>query len=363
MGKIQDGKKINAYMSPIRLGLIGAGVIGQRHLRAIEARPDITVAGVADISATAEEVAERYSIPFYSTAKSMIHSLQLDGMIVATPTEHHASATIESLLAGRHVLVEKPMVGTLEEAKQIIDVARENQCHVLVGHQRRYYELTTRAREIVQQGEIGQLVCVTGQWNMRKHDSYYDPDWRKQWRAGPILTNLVHEIDLLRYICGDIHSISAETAHSVQGFEKEDAAAMIMRFENGALGTFLLSDQTPSPWSWELATGENAAFPPTSQNAWRIMGTMGALDFPNLTLWKHHGTPPDWRYQIDRRRVQSTWQDAYIRQIEHFANIIRGVEEPCIDAEDAMATVAATLAVFESAAQGNRIVLSREAVV
>ena len=138
---------------------------------------------------------------------------------------------------------------------------------------------------------------------------------------------------------------------------------MVLRFENGALGTFILSDQTPSPWSWVQATGENAAFPPTLQNAWRLMGTEGALDFPNLALWKHCDTPADWRYEIQCQPIKPLWEDAYIRQIDHFAGVIMGREKPRIDAEDAMATLAATLAVFESADQGERIILSNSNTV
>jgi len=273
-------------MTPIRLGLIGAGVIGQRHMLAIEKYSAITVAGIADPSVSGEEVAHKNAIPVFKDAESLMGAMSLDGVIIATPTEHHHQPVITALNAGLPVLVEKPMVATLAEAAEVTELSSKVNKPVLVGHHRRYYGCTTKARELVQGGAIGSLVCVSGQWNMRKHDSYYAPNWRKRWQAGPVLTNLIHDMDLLRFICGDIESLTAEISSAIQGFEKEDAAALVLRFKNGALGTFILSDQCASPWSWELGTGENAAFPPSGQNAFRFMGTEGALEFPNLRLWK-----------------------------------------------------------------------------
>jgi predicted dehydrogenase len=88
-----------------------------------------------------------------------------------------------------------------------------------------------------------------------KHDEYYDPDWREPWQAGPVLTNLIHEMDYLRYILCEVVSVQAETSRPIQDFEKKDATGFILRFANGALGAFVLSDHADSPWAWEFATG------------------------------------------------------------------------------------------------------------
>ncbi len=344
-------------MSNINIALVGAGVIGKRHLRALNSIDKISLAAITDPFPQAAEVAEQQGVPLFSNTSEMLAAVKPDGVIVATPTEHHLDPTLESLEDGAHVLVEKPIMATLEECRQTIEKSHETGRHVLVGHHRRYYDLVNQAREIVQGGGIGQLVSVCGQWNVRKPTDYYTADWRKKWEAGPILTNLIHEMDLLRYVAGDVVSISAETSNAVLGFEKEDAAALIMRFKNNALGTFMLSDQGHSPWSWEQATGENVAMPRSGQNVISFIGTKGALEFPNLKLWKTESGDGNWNTPITATSLGGELEDAYINQLNHFAAVITGSEKPRIDAQDATDTLQATLAVYQAAETGRRVEL------
>jgi len=338
-----------------KIALVGAGVIGKRHLLASNELGHISMVGVADPFPAAQTVADGYKIPLFATAAEMLDAVKPDGVVIATPTEHHLEPTLQSLDAGAHVLVEKPIMANIIECDQTIAKARATNRHVLVGHQRRYYGLVNKARELVQQGEIGQLISVSGQWTVRKPNGYYTPAWRKQWHAGPILTNLIHELDLLRYIAGDITSISAETSNAALNFEKEDCAGMVLRFTNGAIGTFVVSDQSFSPWSWEHALGENAAIPASGQNAIRFMGTEGSLDFPNLTLWKSDNRVCDWGSELVATNFAGDRVDAYVTQLSHFANVILGKELPRISASDAAETLRATLAVHESAKNGIRV--------
>lgn len=343
-------------MDKTRLALIGVGVIGRRHLVAMEQVPEVELVGIADPNPASQDVARQQGVPFFADAYSLMETCRPDGVIVATPTEHHFKPTLAALDMGAHVLVEKPIMATLQECDETIAKAEQVGRHVLVGHHRRYYGLVNEARDLIRGGQLGQLVGVVGQWNVRKHAEYYAPGWRKKWQAGPILTNLIHDMDLLRYVAGDIASISAETSNSVLKFEKEDTAAMVVRFKNGALGTFLLSDQSHSPWSWEQATGENEAFPETGENAVRFMGTQGSLEFPQLKLWKSSDTP-EWRTPLTATNLSKTLEDAFVNQIRHFVSVITEQEAPRISAQDATDTLKATLAVYEAAESGQRMVL------
>ena len=344
-------------MTPVRLAIVGGGVIGRRHAGAIAEVPAAELVAIADPETTGQVLADDLGVPHHGDVRSLFANERLDGVIVSTPTEHHCLPTLAALEAGCHVLVEKPIMATVEEAQQVVKKVAEGDRHVLVGHHRRYYSLVHEARDIVQSGKLGRLVAVTGQWNTRKHDDYYAPEWREKWEAGPVMTNLIHEIDTLRYICGEVESISAEVSHDVMGFEKEDAAAIILRFRNGALATFLLSDRTPSPWAWEFATGETPAYPKSGQNTVRFMGTAAALDFPNLVLWHHGDETPDWNHAIRQVEIAHQLGNAFTRQIAHFCAVISGHEDPVITARDATESLKVTLAVFESARTGNRVLL------
>ena len=344
-------------MSPVKLAITGGGVIGRRHASAIINSVDTILVAIADPALSGKQLGDDMDVPVFPNLQTLLAAEPIDGVIVSTPTEHHFDPTMVALDSGCHVLVEKPIMATLKEADQVVAKAAESERHVLVGHHRRYYSLTHKARNIIQSGELGQLVAVNGQWTLRKADAYYDPDWRKKWEAGPVLTNLIHEMDLLRYICGEIESISAEVSHSVRHWEKEDAVAMIMRFVSGAIGTFMLSDQATSPWAWELGTGETVLFPKTGQNSVRFMGTKAALDFPNLALWHHGDEVPNWNHVISPDPIELELEDAYALQIAHFAAVIADREAPIITAADGTMTLRTALAVFEAASLGQRIML------
>lgn len=344
-------------MSATKLAIAGGGVIGRRHAGAISKADNVELTAIADPAPGGRELAEDFGVPLHTDMAALLAAENVDGVIVSTPTEHHFQPTMTALEGGCHVLVEKPVMATLDDADRVADKASSLGLNVLVGHHRRYYGLAHRARDIVQSGELGQLVAVNGQWTVRKADDYYEPDWRKKREAGPVLTNLIHEMDLLRYICGEVESISAEVSHAVRKWEKEDAAGMVMRFANGAIGAFMLSDQAASPWAWELATGETVFFPRAGQNSVRFMGTKAALDFPNLTLWRHGDDAPDWNHAIRPDEIGLELEDAFVRQITHFAAVIEGKETPVVTVEDATATLRATLAVFDAAKTGKRILL------
>ena len=169
----------------------------------------------------------------------------------------------------------------------------------MVGHHRRYYGLMELAREIVSSEKLGRLLAVHGQWTSRKADDYYIPKWRQQRSSGPVLINLIHEMDILRFICGEIESVTAQLQSGFRGHPKEETAAIVIRFQSGVLGTFLLSDATPSPWNWEHATAKMLIF--LEQVRTLIASRFGGLlDFPNLRIWTSEGTP-DWNHLMDLR--------------------------------------------------------------
>jgi predicted dehydrogenase len=344
-------------MNTARLAVIGAGFIGRRHIETIADVESAELVAISDTAAAAEAVATSHGVPFFDDYAAMLASAAPDGVIVATPTSLHTVIALDVLGAGAHVLIEKPIAADLQEAEQIIAKAKACGRHVLVGHHRRYYPLVDKARAIIRGGEIGRLVALNGQWTALKPDSYYEPEWRKVRKAGPVLTNLIHEIDLLRYICGEIASITAETSSLIRGHEAEETAAILLRLENGALGTFLLSDAAPSPWTWEFATGENPVFPQHHQNACRFMGTEAALEFPNLKLWRYDEGERGWNFVMRPRDIPLPLGDAFVNQCAHFCAVINGEEEPRISAEDATRTLAATVAVFEAMETGRKVML------
>ena len=342
-------------MAKTRLALVGAGVIGRRHLKAIGNVAEAELVAISDTNAETESLARDNEVPFFSSTEDMLSTQRPNGVFVCTPTEVHMQPVLSALKSKAHVLVEKPITASIEEAELIIRSAQENAREVLVGHHRRYYGMIQKVRELIRGGGLGQLVGISGLWAVRKPDAYYEPDWRKQTSSGPILINLIHEIDLLRYLCGELVSISAKTRRGLRSHPKEETAAVLLEFVDGAVGTFLLSDVAPSPWTWEQAVGENPDFPKSAQNVYRFIGSKAALDFPNLVLWQHGDDHRDWVHEIFPEPITVEFEDPYVSQCRHFCAVINGNEQPRITAVDAVKTLRATLAVFEAADKGTEI--------
>ena len=342
-------------MAKTRLALVGAGVIGRRHIKAIGEVAEAELVAIADTNAETASLARDNEVPFFSSTEDMLSTQRPNGVFVCTPTEAHMQPVLSALKSKAHVLVEKPITASMEEAELIIRSAQENAREVLVGHHRRYYGMIQKVRELIRGGGLGQLVGISGLWAVRKPDAYYEPDWRKQRSSGPILINLIHEIDLLRYLCGELVSISAKTRRGLRSHPKEETAAVLLEFVDGAVGTFLLSDVAPSPWTWEQAVGENPDFPKSAQNVYRFIGSKAALDFPNLVLWQHGDDHRDWIHEISPELITVEFEDPYVSQCRHFCAVINGNEQPRITAVDAAKTLRATLAVFEAADNGTEI--------
>jgi predicted dehydrogenase len=132
-------------------------------------------------------------------------------------------------------MIEKPIATSSQEALELVEKAESLDVPVLVGHHRRYNPIIQRANKVITSGEIGKVRAVHANCWFYKSDEYFDEAaWRKKRGAGPISVNLAHDIDLLRYFCGEIDFVQAQTAKSIRGFENEDVAGALLRFRNGA---------------------------------------------------------------------------------------------------------------------------------
>ena len=199
-------------MNKTRLALIGAGVIGKRHLKAMREVDETELVSIVDTEADVQQLAQQWSVPFFQSSEEMLHAIAPQGVIVCTPTVIHLEPVIASLEHGAHVLVEKPITPSLEEARKIISISKQTAREVLVGHHRRHYGILHKTRQLIEDGTLGQLVGVQGMWTTRKADAYYEPERRKIRSSGPVLINLIHEIDTLRYLCGEVQSIFAKVS-------------------------------------------------------------------------------------------------------------------------------------------------------
>jgi predicted dehydrogenase len=340
--------------APMRIAIAGAGLIGRRHIGLIDASPDCVLAGIADPSPAAKEFAGARGASWHADHRALLADEKPDGLIIASPNALHLQMALDSAQAGVPALIEKPVTDTVAAAQRLCAVVKRTGVPMLVGHHRRHNPIIKAARESVATGKLGQLTAVVGLWLLRKPDDYFDVAWRRQHGGGPLLINLIHDIDNLRFICGEITEVQALTSNKVRGFAVEDTAALLLRFASGALGTVTVSDATPAPWCWELASGENAAYPKQDQPCYIFSGTAGSLSVPNMELWSY-AQQPGWYAPLSRETVAPAACDPLAEQLRHFCAVIAGRERPLISVEDAMGTLAVVEAVSEAARTGQKI--------
>ncbi|MFI4925136.1 MAG: Gfo/Idh/MocA family protein, partial [Vicinamibacteria bacterium] len=293
--------------------------------------------------------------------RDLLAQAKPDAVVIATPNRLHVPMGIDCARAGVHMIVEKPIADTIDDACALLREAKRANVVLLVGHHRRYHAQSAEAKRIVAGGRLGTLVGASVLWATRKPDPYFAAAWRTTAGGGPILINLIHEIDMLRFLAGEIASVSGLTSSAQRGFEVEDSAAVMLRFASGALGTILCTDAAASPWTIEQGLGESPSFPYAGENPYRIVGTQGALEFPVLRVWSHRDAAhTNWNEPIAASPVKTLDRDPYLEQIRHLRAVIERRETPVVSGVDGTLTLAATLAIHESARLGAPVDLARD---
>ena len=311
-----------------RILVVGGGLIGVRHVQAVQAHSRCSLVGLVDPDMTIQTDVPRFA--------SMADVAELvDGVIIATPTHLHASHGAEAAERGWHMLIEKPVAASLESARQLETVLRGGNARSLVGHHRRYHAVVQQLKSCLAEEEIGNVVNVSVLWAMRKPDAYFDCNWRSAG-GSPVMINLVHDIDILRFVIGEIVQTTALRGQSLRGGSRVESGAIALVFENGAVGSITFSDVTPSPWGFEAGTGENPNIGTTYQDMMWIAGTKGAISFPSMTLWK--GT--DWGRAAEAVALSpaQNLKTPLEAQLDHFLDVIDGCK-PLIDVADATVTL------------------------
>ncbi len=346
-------------MPPVRILVAGAGLIGTAHIKRVLEEPEAALAGIVDPTPAAEALAGRYGVPWSAELEPLVARAKPDAAVIATPNALHVPMGLTCIAAGLPILLEKPVADTVAGARSLADAAEKAGVAVLIGHHHRHSPLIAGAKATIAAGKLGRLVAVNAlTWFLKPRD-YFDTAWRREPGGGPVLINLIHLIDDLRSLCGDIAEVQAMASSAVRGFPVEDTAAIILRFANGALGTVSLSDTAASPWSWELTSGENKAYPQTDQFCILLAGTEGALSVPRLERWRHEGSR-GWWSPIQATRIAAPEQDPLTLQLRHFCAVARGEAKPLIDAREGTKTLEATLAVKQAAETGGVVTLGAQ---
>ena len=335
----------------IGIAVIGAGMIGRRHVQHVAASAEADLCAIVDPSPGAVEIAATYGAPLFASIAELLAKARPDGMIIATPNQMHVAHGLEAVAAGIPALIEKPVADDPAEGLRLVEAAERAGVQLAVGHHRRHNPKIAAAKAIVESGRLGRIANVHASFWIKKPDAYFDVAWRRMPGGGPVLLNLIHDVDLLRHFCGDVTEVRALASNAIRGNPVEDSCVALLRFASGALGTVTVSDAIVAPWSWELTAAENPAYPQTGQAAFQIGGTLGSLAVPTLDVWSYEGTP-GWMQPIAVRREIAAARDPLALQVAQFCRVIRGEEKPLVSGREGLSTLVLVAAILKAAAGG-----------
>ena len=327
-------------------------------MAALEQAGSAHLVAIADPALAGRDQANDAGVPRFPGVEEMLQAGLAEGVILATPNHLHESGALACIEAKLPVLVEKPLCDSSEAASSLVAKAEAAGVPLLVGHHRRHNPIAQEAKRIIDNGALGTLTALHAQAWLMKPDSYFQSEWRVGSGGGPILVNLIHDIDLLQYFCGPVASVLAMESNARRGRAVEDTAAIVLRFENAVLGTVNLSDATAAPWSWELTAHENPAYDRTDQNCYWIAGDRASLSIPGLELWRHE-EEANWWQPIRRSRIPVARDNPLLRQVEQFANVIRGREAPLVSGTSGLSALRVVEAIKQSAATGVSVSVPR----
>lgn len=340
-------------MTRQRLVVVGPGLMGMKHIELILQNSRSELAGVVTPEREVKnDIGERLDVPLFHDLEDCLSSVAPSGVIISSPNEFHFEQARLCIERDIPVLIEKPITASFCDAERLVDLVSRRSAKAIVGHHRAHSPLMAAAKQVVEDGKLGSLVAVQGSAVFYKPPEYFEAGpWRREVGGGPILINLIHEIGILRTLCGEIATIQAIASNNIRGFPVEDTVVINMEFQNGALGTFVLSDTAASPRSWEQTSRENPVYPTyPDEDCYNIMGTRGTLDFPSMRL-KHHPAPqaPSWHVPLTEEVIPVVRVDPLQRQLDNFLDVILGLADPVVTAFDGMQNLKVAEAIRRSA--------------
>ncbi|MGG7619531.1 Gfo/Idh/MocA family protein [Bacillus coreaensis] len=332
-------------MKKLRVGVIGCGSIARhRHLPEYAANPNVEIVAVCDNNAErALEIGEKYGVPSYTSFVELLRNAEVDAVSVCTPNYLHAPISNAALLAGVHVLCEKPMATSEEEAKSMIETAKNSGKKLMIAHNQRFVASHQKARQLIQSGEVGKIYSFRTAfghggpegWSVEGKEGWF---FQKDKAFVGAMGDLgVHKTDLLRYILGEeIVEVGAFVETSAKEFATvDDTAVCVLKTESGIIGTLAAS--------WSYVSKED--------NSTIIYGENAILrleDDPTNSLVVQYKNGDVVNYQLGKIQSNDEGGQSSSHVIDLFVDAVLNDREVAVSGEEGMKSLGVILAALES---------------
>lgn len=341
----------------LRFGLIGLGEIAHKSTGGTFARCEkcVMVAGVDPVEEIAASYERDFGIPCGTDLDALLARDDVDAVVVSTPHYLHAPLGIEAANAGKHVIVEKPMATTLEDADALITACKKN--GVLLSSKEsgvHYQPQTQRARSLIAEGAIGEVMAVQITGASNKPNSYWTGGYTNRvkttWRmskeqsgGGILVMNYIYDVYRMRYVTGlDVKRVFAEYDTFKTDVEVKDYITVSLRFENGAVGTITAGSAIPG--------AQKSGVRGTEASGNRIYGTKGQIVFAGQRLLVYTEndveglTKDDWT-ELTFDDVRG---DSYVSYFDRFAEAVFEGRQPDVPGEEGRKTLEVLVAAYRS---------------
>ncbi|WP_155767542.1 Gfo/Idh/MocA family protein [Sporosarcina ureilytica] len=332
-------------MTTLKVAVIGCGSIAKnRHLGEFDHNPNVEIVAVCDIvEERVQEVAEQYGVKAYTNYEDVLKIEEIDAVSVCLPNYLHAPVSIAALEAGKHVLCEKPMATSIEEADAMIEAAKKNDRKLMIAHNQRFVSSHQKARALIESGEVGKIFSFRSAfghggpetWSADGKDSWF---FKKDEAFIGAMGDLgVHKTDLLRYLLGEeFVEVASFIETSAKDFANvDDNAVCILKSESGIIGTLAAS--------WAYTAGED--------NSTIIYGEHATLrleDDPNYSLIVQYKNGEVVKYELGAIQSNEDGGQTTSHTIDHFVEAVLENKEPLIDGEEGKKSLEVILAALES---------------
>ena len=339
--------------SMLKIALVGCGRIAVRHAEILSQQvvAGLSLSSVCDINPErAKAFGEKYDAPYFTDMEQMVAKTNPDMIAILTPSGLHANHTIKLASHKKHIIVEKPMALTLDDADQMIRACDQNGVRLFVIKQNRFNLPVLKLKEAVNHNRFGKLVMGTVRVRWCRPQSYYDQDpWRGTWALdGGVLTNQAsHHIDLLEWMMGNVESVFAKSTTALANIETEDTATVILKFKNGALG---------------IIEATTAARPTDLEGSISILGEGGSVEIAGFAVnkirtWKFCDQRPEdvevmEKYSVNPPNVYGFGHVAYY---QHVLDCIKNNKPNLVDGFEGRKSLELITAIYESIETGKEI--------
>ena len=339
----------------LKFALLGCGRIAKRHSELLGNKviAGASLAAVCDVvSSKAEKIGKQFGVPHYTDMHEMMKKEKPDVVVVLTESGLHAGHTVALAPYGAHIMVEKPMALTLEDADRMIRACDKHNVRLFVVKQNRFNVPVVKLREALDAGRFGKLVLGTVRVRWCRRQDYYDQDsWRGTWAMdGGVLTNQAsHHVDLLEWMMGDVESVFAKSATALVNIETEDTAVVVLKFKSGALGVI------------EATT---AARPKDLEGSISMLGENGTVEIGGFAVnemkaWKFTNPQPGddevlTKFSVNPPNVYGFGHQAYY---EHVVDCISNKQPHLVDGLEGRRSLELISAIYESIETGREVPL------